>query len=120
MINTMHLTRKWIEDNSRSKFNNQRSQLQRNIGNSHQNVFQRNRSQVNSIKEERKRLDNIVNTNKKNGIEMNKMQYQKVKNESMRAKSVFRNQMDNYFNSTTGMYQSRIEEKHYRTSGLTE
>lgn len=53
-----------------------------------------------------------MNNNKKNAVEMNKMQYMKVKTESQRAKSVFRSNMDNYFNSTTGMYQTRIEEKH--------
>ena len=31
MNNTMHLTRKWIEDQSREKFNFQRAQQQKNI-----------------------------------------------------------------------------------------
>lgn len=65
-------------------------------------------------------MDSIKNNNRKNAVEMNKMQYMKIKTESQRAKSVFRNNMDNYFNSTTGMYQTRIEEKHQRTGGIAD
>jgi hypothetical protein len=60
----------------------------------------------------------VIELNKQKAIESNRQQYQKVKFDSQRAKSCFRNTMENYFNTTSGLYQSRIESKHHQTENI--
>lgn len=115
----MHNHHKMVEDNNRSRFNDDRAKSKSSINFNITNCHQRNRSTFVDLKDQQRKINDLIHVNRDTFLKEKQRAFQNVKEVQIRAKSNANSFMNNDYSNIQASYVDRIKDR-YDDAGNTQ